>query len=140
MKAGRAEVKTKRGVLRVDAEKWLEVADLILRSKRASRLAKWAIYCAGYAIEFVLKARICDVLGVDELPADYETHDLNKLAQSAGIHAALIREQKRNWQAITGTWSTALRYTGKQHNSREAEIFVARVKEVLRWLKKQPQS
>ncbi|MFA0749095.1 MAG: hypothetical protein EORIYHIE_002964 [Candidatus Fervidibacter sp.] len=69
MKAGRAEVKTKRGVLRADAEKWLEVADLILRSKRASRLAN-----------------------------------------------------------------------GKQHNSREAEIFVARVKEVLRWLKKQPQS
>jgi hypothetical protein len=67
-------------VLRADAEKWLEVADLILRSKKASRLAKWAIYCAGYAIEFELKARICDVLGVDELPADYETHDLNKLA------------------------------------------------------------
>ena len=138
MKAGQARVRVKRGVLGADAEKWLEVADLISHSKKGSRLAKWAIYCAGYAIEFALKARICDILDVDELPADYETHDLNKLAQSAGIYDALRREQKLNWQSITGTWSTALRYTGKRFSTRDAEIFVARVREVLRWLKKQP--
>jgi len=138
VRVGWTKVRAKRSVLRADAEKWLEVADLILRSKKGSRLAKWAIYCAGYAIEFALKARICDVLGVDKLPADYETHDLNKLAQSAGIYDALKREQPQNWQSITGTWSTALRYTGKRFSTPDAEIFIVRVREVLRWLKKQP--
>ncbi len=138
MRVGWTKVRAKRSVLRADAEKWLEVADLILRSKKGSRLAKWAIYCAGYAIEFALKAHICDVLDVDKLPVDYETHDLNKLAQSAGIYDALKREQPQNWQSIMGTWSTALRYTGKRFSTRDAEIFIARVREVLRWLKKQP--
>ncbi len=138
MRVGWTKVRAKRSVLRADAEKWLEVADLVLRSKKGSRLAKWAIYCAGYAIEFALKAHICDVLDVDKLPVDYETHDLNKLAKSAGIYDALKREQPQNWQSITGTWSTALRYTGERFSTRDAEIFIARVREVLRWLKKQP--
>lgn len=45
-------MRAKRSVLEQDALKWLEVADLLLKSRQANRLANWVIYAAGYAIEF----------------------------------------------------------------------------------------
>jgi HEPN domain-containing protein len=130
-------MRVKRGVLEQEAGSWLEVAELLLRSRQGTRLAKQAIYCAGYAIEFLLKALICRYQGVEELPSDYETHDLHRLAKCAGVLKEMEKDPavKRLWHDLTGIWSPELRYTGQRFSKRDAEKFLGQVQVVFQWLK-----
>src|SRR3990172_7715819 len=63
-----------------------------------------AVTMATYAIEIVLKCRICRLLAEPALPRPFEIHDLEGLLVAAGLRQELNKPQhiavKKSWQSI----------------------------------------
>ncbi|NLL91660.1 MAG: HEPN domain-containing protein [Ruminococcaceae bacterium] len=79
---------------------------------------KWAVYIAGYSIEFSLKALICKRKGFKTYPDEqskYKKHDFNNLVNLADLRSDLKEYQDSNLEfqvnwSLTTDWSPDLRY------------------------------
>jgi HEPN domain-containing protein len=85
------------------------------------------VYLCGYVVEFALKARICEVLNLEEYPAEElkvsKTHDFDVLKLLAGLKKDLRpgsnEDLWENWSVAT-RWKPELRYQPPGKNSAEA--------------------
>jgi hypothetical protein len=77
-----------------------------------------AMYLCGYAIELVLKARICDTLGWIEFPSErkdfqglqsFQTHDLGRLLHLSGREESILHDFSNEWKTVS-TWKSEWRY------------------------------
>lgn len=111
-----------------------------------------AYYLGGYVIELLLKARICDLLGIDdffepvsakylekEALRPFKVHDFTQLLVFSGIFSKLKdkfiedNDIKRAW-TYTLEWNESCRYsTGKE--KKVAESFLSSVKIIEKWIK-----
>lgn len=116
-----------------------------------------AYYLAGYAIELLLKARVCKTLGIPDffdfdnterkklknesvIMKIYKVHDYVQLLILSGIYTEFNDELEANelfmfhWSSVV-KWNESSRYlTGR--NSRYVKDFITSVKEVMSWIQK----
>ncbi len=131
----------------------LDDAELLLANNRLDN----AYYLAGYAVELLLKARVCKTLGISDFfdfenPArtklknesvitrPYKVHDYEQLIILSGIYVEFQKELMINnlfsekWSTIS-QWNENARYlTGKTFD--EVKDFLTSAKEVMLWIKK----
>ena len=72
-----------------------------------------AAYICGYAVEFALKARICDTLNVDYYPEnlrDFKIHKPNKLLLLSGREKFITNNHRTTWDLATAKWDPDVRY------------------------------
>ena len=78
-----------------------------------------ALYLCGYAIELILKARICDTLEWRGFPSrtaefrdfqSFQTHDLKVLLSLAGIESRILESFSHDW-GVVAKWDPAWRYS-----------------------------
>ena len=103
-----------RNELRKIARVKLKDAEILYKNRRYDN----AIYLCGYAIEAVLKARICRTLKWDGFPEtrgefqsyqSFRTHDLNILLSLSGVEAKILTEHRLEWADVS-MWSPEMRY------------------------------
>lgn len=109
-----------------------------------------AYYCSGYAIELLLKARICKILDIpnffdfgvrtkfpneDSITKPYKVHNFEQLLILSGLYA----QHKADWSvlvtdwSILSTWNENFRYkSGKQSN--EVDEYIKLVKKFKTWI------
>jgi HEPN domain-containing protein len=108
-----------------------------------------AYYLGGYAVELLLKAKVCKTLGIDdffafnkfkkELYRPYKVHDYEELIILSGLYTEFEKAQKdvgfkTHW-SIVGAWSENVRYlTGK--SSKDAKDFLTSLSEIVKWIEK----
>lgn len=109
-----------------------------------------AFYTGGYAIELLLKAKVCKTLGITdfflfdkgnkEAYRPYKVHDYYQLFLLSGIFSEFEIERntnlafEKNWYVVS-VWSEEARYlTGA--SKRYAEDFLISVNEVSIWIRK----
>lgn len=108
-----------------------------------------AICNAIYALEILLKVRICDILDLDSLPRPFETHDLVGLLVLSGLSTRMTLEKNLtvhdNWDEIVGVSAKLdeLRYgRDERWELAQAEAFlqkfVAPMDGVISWISAQP--
>lgn len=105
------------------------LADLRLQEAEAllqAGLYEGALYLAGYAVELLLKARICDNLDIQnlfdesfkekEIAKPFKTHNLDQLLWLSGLRGKFEQDKIitpllfKNWAYITTEWNEKLRY------------------------------
>lgn len=114
-------------------------------------------YLAGYAIELLLKARVCKTLGIPDffdfdnierkklknesvITKPFKVHDFEQLLILSGIYAAYRNELltnesfKINWSLVS-EWNENSRYLAGL-NSQTVKNFITSVKEMMTWIKK----
>jgi len=103
-----------RNELRNIARARLKDADILMASKRYDG----AIYLCGYAIELILKARICRTLKWQGYPStnsefqnyqSFRTHDLDVLLHLTGFEQTIKTNFLAEWSAVA-QWNPAARY------------------------------
>ena len=95
--------------LRANARARLEDAQLLFDNKRYDGSA----YLCGYAVEFALKARICETLNTTSYPdniAKYKTHNLAILLSFTGIEIQLKQTAPAEWFFVVQNWQPEMRY------------------------------
>jgi HEPN domain-containing protein len=106
-----------------------------------------AFYIGGYAVELMLKARVCKTLGIDdffqfkkgkpEIYRPYKVHDYEYLIILSGIYADFDRAQanvsfKTDW-SIVSAWNENARYlTGTTEAT--AKDFLTSVSQIVKWI------
>lgn len=116
-----------------------------------------AYYLVGYAIELLLKARVCKTLGIPDffdfdnterkrlknesvITKPYKVHDFEQLVILSGIYTEYRKELetneffKINWSLVS-EWNENSRYLAGL-NSQTVKNFITSVKEVMTWIKK----
>ena len=81
-----------KATLNSNAKERLEDAQVLFDNQRYHG----AVYLCGYAVEFALKARICDTLDVDPYPEterDFKIHELDKLLLLSGRKRFILDDQ-----------------------------------------------
>ena len=125
-----------------------------LRLKEAEALYKkhlydGAVYIAGYAVEFALKAKICRLLHLTEYPPSgnigqwFKLHDLEQLKMLAGLTEEVTISKNKdlfdNWSKAVGTKKQRYEPAGK-YNAVTAKVILDSIREkpngVLTWLTK----
>lgn len=109
-----------------------------------------AVYLAGYAVECLLKAAICQVLGWSELRSTFAVHDLEGLLLHSGLQRKIEEPANeavfRNFKRISEVWivvgKQSIRYTDPDSiTAQGAEAFLDQVKNpetgVVTWLRTQ---
>ncbi len=115
-------------------EELKELAKLRLKEAETlfdAELYDGAVYLCGYAVEFALKARICQLLEVNEYPSygrlktAYAVHDLSQLLLLSGLKNKMSAgdiKLRTNWFLITPDssspdqkmiWTPEIRYQPK---------------------------
>lgn len=130
----------------------LQDAEYLLEDNRFDS----AYYLAGYAIELLLKARVCKTLGIPDffdfdnserkklknesvITKPYKVHDFEQLLILSGIYTEyrnelLNNESFSNAWWIVSQWNENSRYlTGAEPKS--VKSFIISVKEVMTWIK-----
>jgi hypothetical protein len=108
-----------------------------------------AIAMGLYALEILLKVRICRKLDLKSLPRPFEIHDLAGLLILSGLSRAMTSKNARlvkaNWDKIKTTAKdlNELRYKpGAMKSQEQSEQFFAQLKDptggVLSWIANQP--
>ncbi len=113
-----------------------------------------AYYLAGYAIELLLKARVCKTLGIEDffdfgntgkkrlknestLTKPYKVHDFEQLLILSGIYAEFERTLidptfKVHWSVVS-KWNEDSRYlTGKTRS--DTVNFITSAEEFIKWI------
>src|SRR5438128_2150486 len=118
-----------RNELRTIARARLRDAQILLESKRFDG----AFYICGYAVELMLKARICRTLRWTDFPETREefrlfqslkTHDLETLLKLSGVEHRVTTRHPKEWFGVAG-WNPVKRYqTVGQTTPLEAENMV----------------
>lgn len=110
-----------------------------------------AYYLGGYTIELLLKARICENLGIDNFfneefsknfvryPQAFKSHDIEKLAVVSGLFHDINSQLKDS--AFMSDWMRAIEWhegwrymSGK--SKQETEEFLNSIVNVSSWIKK----
>ena len=100
--------------IRTIARARLQDAATLLRARRCDG----AIYLCGYAVELVLKARICDTLNWSGYPStkaefqqyqSFKTHDLDILLHLSGSESEIKKVHLAEWSAVA-KWDPEARY------------------------------
>ena len=103
-----------RNNLRKIARAKLRDAEILYKNRRYDS----AIYLCGYAVEAILKARICRTLkwaGFPETRGEiqsyqsFRTHNLEVLLSLSGIREKIINEYSTEWTDVS-KWSPEMRY------------------------------
>jgi HEPN domain-containing protein len=103
-----------RNELRKIARARLNDAEVLYRNKRYDG----AVYICGYALEVVLKQRICKSLKWKEFPEtrsdfksrqSFKTHDLDVLLLLSGIEEKIKDKYLADW-SIVASWDPEVRY------------------------------
>ena len=103
-----------RNDLRKIARAKLRDAEILYKNRRYDS----AIYLCGYAVEAILKARICRTLkwvGFPETRGEFQsyqsfrTHDLNVLLSLSGVQEKILAEYPMEWRRVS-QWSSEMRY------------------------------
>ena len=108
-----------------------------------------AYYLGGYAIELLLKAKVCKTLGIDDFFAfsrfkrefykPYKVHDYEELMVLSGLHSEFLMAQKddvfkAHW-SVVDIWNENARYEmGK--SGEDAQIFLTSLVEIVKWIEK----
>lgn len=109
-----------------------------------------AYYMAGYAIELLLKARVCKTLDIDNFfddrimkqikyPKTFKNHDIDQLLILSGLYkkwTQVLSKPKyiKAWSKV-GEWNETSRYlTGK--TALEVQKFLSSVRIIEKWIKK----
>lgn len=115
-----------------------------------------AYYIAGYVIELLLKAKVCETLAIpdffdfssrkfqvkniDSIYRSYKVHEYNQLLVLSGLYHEFQTEANSNplfkahW-SIVSLWDENCRYlTGK--SQKEVQNFLISVNEIASWIKK----
>jgi hypothetical protein len=131
----------------------LQDAEILLASERFDS----AYYLAGYAVELLLKARVCKTLGIPdffdfdgstkkkvknerEVTRPFRSHDLVQLFFLSGIYNDFQKELEDNqlfelhWWSVV-KWSEDARYL-KGFSSGYVKDFVTSVKEIMVWIQR----
>ena len=115
-----------------------------------------AVYLAGYALEFALKARVCKILDSD-YPVEFRcflTHKIQELVKLAGLEKQLNQQRAldldfgNNWSVVVGAsasmpqgWSEKLRYRKiGSATAADADLFLQALDDpaagIFTWIKK----
>ena len=103
-----------RNDLRKIARAKLKDAEILYKNRRYDS----AIYLCGYAVEAILKARICRTLkwsGFPETRGEFQnyqslrTHNLNVLLSLSGVQEKILTEYPMEWRRVS-EWSSEMRY------------------------------
>jgi len=131
----------------------LKDAECLLANERFDS----AYYLAGYAVELLLKARVCKTLGIPDffdfdnttktklknesiITRPFKVHDFEQLIVLSGIFGEYQKEIKTNeifvshWAIVT-EWNENSRYFTAINPDR-VKKFLTSVKEVLQWIQK----
>ena len=131
----------------------LQDAELLLANERFDS----AYYLAGYAVELLLKARVCKTLGIPDffdfqsstrtkfknesvITRPYRVHDYEQLMILSGIYGEYQREMEEN-PVFSILWSILLEWNENSRyltgiNSERVKKFLTSVKEALTWIQK----
>lgn len=125
--------------LRTIARARLKDAEMLLRAGRYDG----AIYLCGYAVELVLKARICKTLSWSGYPAtagechnyrSFQTHNLDVLLHLAGVERKIKTTFLAEWSTVA-TWDPEVRYKPIGSATRQnAALMIASAQALLRVL------
>lgn len=113
----------------IDSTEIRKIADLRLAEAEALYKIGFyeaALYLAGYAVELLLKARICDNLDIQnlfdesfkekEIAKPFKTHNLDQLLWLSGLKGKFELDKTadpllfKRWSYITTEWNEKLRY------------------------------
>lgn len=103
-----------RNDLRKIARAKLGDAEILYKNRRYDS----AIYLCGYAVEAILKARICRTLkwsGFPETRGEFQsyqsfrTHNLNVVLSLSGVQEKILTEYPMEWRRVS-EWSSEMRY------------------------------
>ena len=125
------------------AKSKIDEADCLLKNKFYDA----AFHIGGYAVELMLKARVCKTLGIDdffqfnkgkqELYKPYKVHDYEYLIILSGIYMEFEQAQtdvsfKAHWSVVS-QWNEGYRYlTGK--SEKDAKDFLTSLGIIVRWI------
>lgn len=97
-----------------------------------------AVYLSVYAVECLLKAHICKVLDLDELPETYEKHHLLTLLLHSGLHrrvqSAANGSVFENLKKLDGLWNPADRARNIRYIDDPLRYNETAAENVKRWL------
>ena len=122
-----------KATLRSLAQERLEDARALFNQGRYDGAA----YICGYAVEFALKARICDTLDVDPYPEKqtaFEVHDLGSLLLLSGRRKLIISDplNSKLWSTVTDRWRPDMRYQAAgAFSEKDAREMIAAIKDLL---------
>jgi hypothetical protein len=127
---------------------WKDRLEDAIHLKSAGRYPT-AIAMGIYALEILLKVRICRLLQLDRLPKPFEIHELEGLMMVSGLKRTLLKKQarttKKNWTAIVKISAALndLRYSPNGSKSQaETDDFFGFLNEpstgVIPWIASQP--
>jgi len=120
----------KRVLLEASKER-LQDAKALFKVKRYGG----AVYLAGYVIECLLKAVICEYLRVKQLPNQYTVHNLESLLAACGLKDTLrASPMLAKYFDVILEWTVTMRYRGSIVRADDARKFMEAVTEVRLWL------
>ncbi len=92
---------------------------------RATTRWAGAVLHAGTLVELALKLVLCKHMGVPQLPAIFQVHDLQLLLYCSGLWSVSINttELQQNFSFISDRWSMTLRYEGASKTAQDADDF-----------------
>lgn len=103
-----------RNELRKIARARIKDSEILYKTRRYDG----AVYLCGYAVEAVLKARICRALKWPDFPStrgefqsyqSFKTHDLDVLLKLSGLETKIKTQYSREW-ANVAAWDPEVRY------------------------------
>lgn len=123
---------TRGTVFKVIAEMRLKDARVLLDSNRLNG----ALYLAGYSVECALKWAVTRRLELVYLPADLETHDLQKLVGNSGLMPQLREDAAIAplFSALVDDWGPQERYAASKLDAKTAKRLYNQTKQVYEWL------
>ncbi len=98
-----------KATLQSNAKLRLEDAQVLYDHQRYDGAA----YIGGYAVEFALKARICETLNTTIYPgtlSSFKTHNLDTLLILTGQESHIKSNVFEAWNFIVGNWQPEMRY------------------------------
>ena len=108
-----------------------------------------AYYLGGYAVELLLKAKVCKTLGIDDFFAfdrfkrefykPYKVHDYKELMVLSGLYSEFEKSKtdyvfSAHWD-IVYTWNESARYALGKSNE-DAQNFLTSLNEIVKWIEK----
>ena len=111
-----------------------------------------AYYLGGYAVELLLKAKVCKTLKIDdffaskgskpgkpEMYKQFRVHDYTQLLILSGIYPDFEAELanvafKKHWSLVSA-WNEGTRYLTEK-TSTDAQDFLTSLNEIVTWIKK----